>query len=181
MRCKMLVLLFCMLMAVPARAVKEEGPVTPEDQKAIALAIEDEIYDRAVQGYYSDLGGSVGQYKARVQFYIEPYIRAGVASLIYKFMPYGEVYRVFWIRDDGLARLDGNPDIGFPPTQRNYLTVYGDDDSLCKRKREWLKFYFVIDVQPTKERIAEAVARQKKRTGRSVWEEKQEEKQQKQP
>jgi hypothetical protein len=181
MTCRIFALLFCVLITVPAGAVKEEGAVTPEDQKAIALAIEDEIYDRNLQGYYSDLGGGVGQYKVRVEFYVEPYIKSGTAYLIYKFMPYGEVYRVFWIRDDGLAHLDGNPDIGFPPTQRNYLTVYGDDDSLCKRKREWLRFHFIIDVQPTKERIAEAVARQKKRTGHSTWEEKQEEKGQKQP
>jgi hypothetical protein len=181
MRRKTLMLLFSALIAVSAEAVKQEGLVTPEDERAIALAIEDEIYDRNLQGYYADVGGGLGQYKSRVQFYIEPYIHQGVATLIYKFMPYGEVYRVFWIRDDGLARLDGNPDIGFPPTQRNFLTLYGDDDSLCRRKHEWLKFYFAIEIQPTNERIAEAVARQKKRTGRSVREEKAQESRRKQP
>lgn len=178
---RILVPLFCVLIAVPAGAVKEEGSVTPDDERAIALAIEDEIYDRGLQGYYSDVGGGLGQYKARVEFYIEPYIKGGMAYLIYKFMPYGEVYRVFWIRNDGLARLDGNPDIGFPPSQPNHLTVYGDDDTLCKQKHDWLKFQFVIDIQPSNERVAEAAARQKKRTGRSVWEQKQEEKGQKRP
>lgn len=173
MKKEILALLCCLLFAAPGAAVKQEGRVTQADERAIALAIEDEVYDRGQQGYFADIGDDIaGEHSHVINFYIEPYITGGIAYVIYKFMPYGEVYRVFWIRDDGLAVLDGDPDNGFPPSQPNHLTVYGDDNTLCKQKHEWLKFRFVVDWKPSKERIAQAVARQKKRTGHSVREEK---------
>jgi len=160
------------LFAAPCLAVKESGPVTEEDAKAIVEAIEDEIYDYNYHPSFMDVGEPAGadRDQHRLTVYIQPHIRNGIAWVIYKLMPHGEVYRMFYIRDDGLAVLHGDPEIGFPPTQPNYLTVYMADEELCRLKAEWLKYYYVIDISPDPGRVQQAMERQKKRHGYSIRE-----------
>ena len=80
-------------------------------------------------------------------------------------MPFGEVYRMFTIRENGTAVAYGDADSGFPPTQPSYLTAYMDDTELCKIKQEWPRYEFVIQLAPSKEILKNAVSRQKSRTG----------------
>jgi hypothetical protein len=69
--------------------------------------------------------------------YIQPVLKDGEGAVIYKLMPHGEVIRNFHLNMDGLAILEGAPDSGFPPTHPNILTLYMDDDEVCRRKHEW--------------------------------------------
>jgi hypothetical protein len=144
--------------------------VTPEDEKAIAQAIEDEIYDEGCQGYGGDAAikhdGLI--YEQRV--YIQPQLRngpeegevgKGLGWVIYKLLPVGEIYRMVWFRNDGLAMLGGHPEWDFPPTEPSYLAVYMEDDDLMQLKRTWLRTTFVISLIPTKDQLRQAAARQK--------------------
>jgi hypothetical protein len=85
-------------------------------------------------------------------------------------MPYGEVIRGFHFTKDGLAVLEGDPDGGFPPTDADTLTLYMDDDDVCRWKRSWNKYQFEILDSPSEERIKEAAVRQKQRLGYSYQE-----------
>src|SRR5208283_2233558 len=60
----------------------------------------------------------------------------------YKLAPYGEVIRSFYINGDGTATLEGDPEIGFPATQPNMLTIYMDDEKVCHLRGAWSKNYF---------------------------------------
>lgn len=162
-------LVYCSL-TVTIFASSHAKSATEEEAMAVVQAIEDEIYDYSYQGHFGDLGEFVGRNQHRLTVYIQPHFRDGHAWVIYKLMPYGEVYRMFRIRDDGLAVLHGNPENGFPPTQPDYLTVYMEDDELCRKKSQWLRYFFVIDTSPAPERIEQAINRQKKRYGFSARE-----------
>lgn len=145
---------------------QELRPVTERDARAVILAIQDEIYAGGYQGRVLDVGRKVGPDEYSLRVYVEPtFHKTGVAWVIYKFMPYGEVYRMFDINDNGLAVLYGKPRDGFPSTQPSYLTVYMDDDELCGFKHDWRKYEFEISIVPSEKRVQEAVARQKARVG----------------
>ncbi|HEV2489513.1 MAG TPA: hypothetical protein VGT03_06880 [Candidatus Acidoferrales bacterium] len=151
-------------------------PVTPEQQKAITQAIEDEIYDFGYQGWdFGYVGKTIGTDEQEIRVYIEPkrktYLRGGgdpVGYVIYKYMPFGEVLRMFWFTKDGMAVLGGNPEMGFTPEHPNYLTVYMGDDELLNDKEHWLRARFDVNLHPTAERLHEAAQRQTKRIGYSV-------------
>lgn len=164
-------ILVCALLVQPAGAVKENARVTEADVKAVVQAIEDEIYDYGYQGWGFDVGKHISDDEYRVRVYVEPTLNKDRAAwAIYKLMPFGEVYRLFWIGSDGLAELSGNPEWDFPSTEPSYLTVYMNDDQLCQLKHDWLKSSFVITLKPSPERLREAAERQKKRVGHSVRE-----------
>ena len=74
--------------------------------------------------------------------------------------------RMFWIDPSGLAKVGGHPEWDFPPTEPSYLTVYMDDGDLCKLKGEWIHARLQIELQPSKEVIAEAMKRQRDRFGK---------------
>lgn len=151
-------------------------PVSPDQQKAVTQAIEDEIYDFGYQGWdFGYVGKTVGPDEQEIRLYIEPrrktYLRGGgdpVGYVIYKYMPYGEVLRMFWFTKNGLVVLGGNPEMGFTPEHPNYLTVYMDDDELIRDKEHWLRANFTVRLHPTDERLREAAQRQIKRIGYSV-------------
>lgn len=168
------VLLF---LALPTRSSSSAPSISDKDVKAVSQAIEDEIYDFAYQGWdFGYVGKTIGADEQQIHVYISPLeanVNMGGAKkpfgyVIYKYMPFGEVYRLFWFTKDGLVVLGGNPEFGFLPTHPNYLTVYMDDDELCRDKEAWLKASFVIQLHPTTERLREAAVRQKKRVGYSV-------------
>ncbi|MGI0133521.1 MAG: hypothetical protein ACREBW_00990, partial [Candidatus Micrarchaeaceae archaeon] len=96
--------------------------------------------------------------------------------VIYKLMPYGQIYRVFYIDAAGDATLDGNPQNGFPITQSSHQTVFMDDLDVCRDEQSWMDTSFIVDTSPTLDMIKDAAQRQKQRTGFSDWEHKHPEK-----
>lgn len=139
-------------------------PLTPADKKAVEQAIVDEIYLNDLEGYGFDVGKQISDSRYELNAYFKPTLNSENAGwVIYKLMPYGEVYRMFYIRSDGLAVLFGKLRDRFPPTQPSYLTVYIDDDELCRMKTEWQKGRLTVELKPSADRLAEARARQQKR------------------
>jgi len=164
----LLLLVVCSLMSPGG-----ESRVAPQHAAAIVLAIEDEVYDYSLQQAYEDIGSATTKNARQVTVYI--YANATQRdgyNVIYKLPPpYGEIYRMVQINEDGLAFLFGRPEKGFPPTGPAFSTVYMDDDGLCKTKAAATKFHFEIQLEPTNERTGEAIARQKQRYGYSAIEE----------
>jgi hypothetical protein len=150
--------------------------VSDSDLKAVAQAVEDEIYDHGYEKHFyqmgEDVGAPEGAPQARMRIYIEPEIGPDESGrVIYKLMPYGEIVREFVIRSNGLVVLDADPENGFPPTdEANTKTVYLDDDEVCRMKHNWVRSFFVVSDSPSPEMIHEAARRQKLRTGFSDWE-----------
>lgn len=139
-------------------------PLSPSDKDAIVQAILDEMYVNDLQPETIDVGVEVSPSERQMEAYFKPSLnKNGEGWIIYKLMPYGEVYRLFAIEPNGLAVLYGRLQNHFPPTEPSYLTVYMDDDDLCRMKKEWGKSYFRVDLKPSSKRIAEARARQEKR------------------
>lgn len=147
---------------------------TQAEIKALVQAVQDEIYDREYQGYFFPEGGPVGDLisvsRVRVPLYIDPVIDNGEGEVVYKLMPYGEVLRLFRVRDDGMIVLDGDPELGFPASQPNRKTVYLRDADVDRMKHEWVKSSFEIDLSPAPETIQDVIRRQKQRIGFSAWE-----------
>ena len=73
---------------------------------------------------------------------------------------------------NGLVRLFRNPRSGFPPDTPATQTVYYGDDLICTLKHDALRLSFLVEMTPSRQRIKEAVERQKKRYGFSSLEEK---------
>ena len=143
------------------------------DARAIVAAIEDEIYDYQLYENYHEIGELQTGGRTKVPVYVLPGPKGtGTAYfLIYRLMPYGEMLRLVSVKEDGgLAWLNRNPAIGFPPHGAAMQTVYLDDDEICADKQKAAKFFFVVDLNPDKERVAQAVERQKKRYGFSELE-----------
>jgi hypothetical protein len=142
----------------------EIQPLAPSDKAAVKQAIVDEMYANQLQGFGFDVGKQISDSDYQLKAYFKPSLnRNGAGFVIYKLMPYGEVLRLFSVRSDELAVLYGKLRDRFPPTQPSYLTVYADDDELCKMKRDWQKEYFTVELKPSAERVAEALARERKR------------------
>jgi len=144
--------------------------ITEKESKAVILAIEDEVYDRGYQKRFYMVGPEMRPGVTRLPLYIEPTLKKDGGIVVYKLMPYGEVIRGFHFMKDGLAVLEGDPDSGFPPTDADTLTLYMDDDDVCRWKHTWKKYHFEITDSPSTERIKGASARQKQRTGYSYQE-----------
>ena len=152
-----------------------KSKLNQSETNALVQAIQDEVYDYGYQGHFFPEGGPVGDVvsdsRTRVPLYISPVLDDGEGQAIYKLMPYGEVLRLFHVRDDGTVVLDGDPEIGFPATQPNRKTVYLKDSVVERMKREWVKSSFDVDLSPSPERVQDAVRRQKQRNdGFSAWE-----------
>ena len=139
-------------------------PLSQTDKDAVMQAILDEMYVNNLQPHVIDVGKELSLSEYKLNIYFKPNLnRDNAGWVIYKLMPYGQVYRLFSIRNDGLAILYGKLRDRFPPTHPSYLTVYMDDDELCQFEREWQKGHFTVELKPSAERIAEARARQQKR------------------
>ena len=165
-------IIFCSLLAARV-AVQNAGkaPLVTESQaKAVILAVEDEVYDLGYQKHFYMVGTQPGRGTTRLPIYIEPTLKVGEGTLVYKLMPHGEVIRAFHFNKVGLAVLEGDPDGGFPQTQPNTLTLYMDDDEVCQWKHAWTKQHFEILDSPPAQRIKDAGERQKQRLGYSAQE-----------
>ena len=136
------------------------------NREAVIQAIEDEIYDWGCQNDEVDfLGSRIGPQEYRLRVYINPQFQDGRGEVIYKFMPFGEIYRSFWIGSSGLAYLDDTPRQAFGPERPAYKTVFMDDDELCKDKQHWIRAAFIIEEHPAKDRLRQARERQHRRLG----------------
>ena len=156
------IVLICLGLPWQAKVSSTGGPkqlTTKAVMQAVVRAIEDEVYDHGYQTKFADIGSPDGPSGHRLPVYIQPSLSQGRGWIIYKFMPYGEVYRMFYVRKDGLVVLHGDPQNGFPPTQPDYLTVYMGDAELCRLKGRWLKTFFVIETEPTSAMVSAARAR----------------------
>lgn len=169
--------LLLILPAISAYSGPSAQPLTSADIKAVTQAIEDEVYDFGYQDWdFGYIGKTIGTEEQQIRVYVSPLeTNANMGGpnkpfgyVIYKYMPFGEVYRLFWFTKDGLVVLGGNPELGFSPENPNYLTVYMGDDELCHDKATWLKANFVIRLHPGVERLRQAAERQKERIGHSV-------------
>ena len=136
---------------------------------AVVQAVEDEIYDLGDEGEYFEIDnqGSGNTKPATISIHISTEISAdGHGVAIYKFMPYGQVYRYFTIRNDELVVLSNDLRNGFRPVGRSMLTVYMSDEDVCDFiAHRSIKSSFVVDPEVSKGRLGEAIQRQLKRTG----------------
>jgi hypothetical protein len=146
--------------------------LTASDQKAVIQAVEDEVYDYGFGKEFYEIGinsGTPHHWISKVPIYIEPGTdKDGNGRAIYRLMPYGEVFRLFFIRKDGIVVLIGDPDNKFPITQPSKLTVFMDDDEICRMKRQWIRSSIFVDEQPSSETVDAAASRQEIRTGFSA-------------
>ena len=176
MRLLILIALFFVLSA-PAWSAPQKRKLSDSDLGAVIQAVEDEVYDYGYQKDFYHIGENIGTSasapRTRVRIYIDPEIDAADQSgqIIYKLLPYGEVFRDYTILKNGLVVLAGNPQNGFPQTQESSTkTLYMDDDEVCRMRRDWLRRFFTVDDSPSPSRIHQAAERQKERTGFSDWE-----------
>ena len=168
--------LVLLLLFVPAEALSQgtnvhpnDGgdktrPLTQADKDAVVEAIQDEMYVSQLQPEVIDVGVEVSSSEYQMEAYFKPTLnKDGEGWIIYKLMPYGEVSRMFEVDPSGLGVLYGRLRNRFPPTEPSYLTVYMDDDELCRMKKDWGKSYFTVELKPSAKRIAEARVRQRRR------------------
>jgi hypothetical protein len=165
--------LLFLLLVIPTEA--QTSPQHLRDTKtllpAVAQAIEDELYDLRHEKLYFQIDDNSGgnNSPAQISFYVSKTLSAnGTGVVLYKDMPYGEVYRYFVVEESGLVKLSGNPTSGFPPTGGSMLTIYMTDEQVCDfiQNRSY-KSKFTIDPDASRERIREAENRQIRRTGYS--------------
>lgn len=139
--------------------------LTPSEKDAAKQAIVDEIYANSLQGYVADVGLKTSNSVYSLTVYFKPSLNADKEGwVIYKLMPYGQVLRMFTIRNDGIAVLFGNLRDHFPPTEPSYLTVYMNDDELCRNEKEWEKDFVEVHLIPTRDRVSAAHRRQRQRS-----------------
>jgi hypothetical protein len=90
----------------------------------------------------------------------------GVGVVLYKDMPYGEVYRYFTIGEAGLVTLSGGANSKFPPHGGSMLTIYMTNEEVCDFiLHSAYKSQFIVDPQASAKRIREAEDRQILRVG----------------
>lgn len=167
---------FLILAIAVAASVKQtraasESELTDELKKQLVSAVEDEIYDYNLQGKFRSVGKALGNEEFEIPLFVTRDSKGSSYYVIYRLMPYGEMYRLITIGDDGLARLFRNPRSGFPPDAPATQTVYYDDEHICQLKHDALKLSFLVTMNPSAQRVKEAVERQKKRYGFSNLEE----------
>jgi len=175
------VVLVCLL-PMSALAAPTYRHLKPAEIEKLKQAVEDEIYDYGYFAEFYEIGDNIGtpqHWKARVHLFINPLYNSTEkhGEVIYKLMPYGQIYRLFYIDAAGEVTLDGDSQNHFPITQPSHQTVFMDDLDVCRREQSWLDIFFIVDTSPTLGMIKDAAQREKQRTGFSDWEHKHPEKQ----
>jgi hypothetical protein len=153
------------------RRAASESELTDEVKKQLVSAVEDEIYDYNLEGKFRSVGKALGNEGFQIPLFVTNDSKGSSYYVIYRLMPYGEMYRLITVGDDGLARLFRNPRSGFPPDAPASQTLYYDDEEICHAKHDAMKLSFVVNINPSSERLKEAIDRQKKRYGFSNLEE----------
>lgn len=163
-------ILSCVLFAESA-VLSQKAPtrdLVDSHVDSLVLAIQDEIYDRGLHKRFFMVGEDLRDKTTRIPLYVQPTLNNKTGWIIYKLMPYGEVFREFDIEEDGLVSFPADVEIGFPATQPSRLTVYMDDELIMKLKQSWRKSFIDIEFLPSASRLKEAGLRQQKRIGFSV-------------
>jgi len=166
---KMLSVLILAVVVSPlkAQASRDSKELLP----AVAQAIEGEIYDLQHEKLYFQIDENSGgdSSPAEISMYVSKQITPnGTGVVVYKDMPYGEVYRYFDVEPDGTVRLSGNPTSKFPPTGGSMLTVYMTDEEVCDFiGHKAYKSKFTVNPLASAKRIHDAEERQLRRTGYS--------------
>jgi hypothetical protein len=167
---------FVVLSVLPTGAQhRAKRKITDAEIRAVIQAVEDEIYDYGYEEEYSVVDAPACGPRSSatcIRIYINPEINADETGgeVIYKLMPYGEVFRDYGILDSGLAVLSGDPHNEFNPTDESARkTVYMDEDTVLRMKQDWLKYSFDVDASVNDKTIDAAAQRQKLRTGFSHW------------
>jgi hypothetical protein len=147
--------------------------LTDANELAVIQAVEDEIYDYGFSEQFYEIGTNVGRpdhWISKIPIYIDPNTdKDGNGRVVYRLMPDGEVFRLFFMRRDGIVVLIGDPDNGFPITEPSKLTVFMNDDEICSMKHRWFRGSILIDEKPSLETIESAARRQETRIGFSAW------------
>jgi hypothetical protein len=162
-------------LAVDASGASSYRHLTPSEVTKLKQAVEDEVYDYGYYDKFYQIGENIGNpqhWMARIDIYINPLYNStdDYGEVIYKLMPYGQIYRLFYIDANGQLKLDGDPQNHFPITQPSHQTVFMDEADVCRRERSWMRTFFVVDTAPTTAMITSSAQRQKVRTGFSDWE-----------
>lgn len=140
-----------------------EKPVTETQVRAIVEAIQDEVYSRRLQNGFFMIGEPLERDQAtRIPLYVDPTLHGSTGWVVYKFMPYGEVYREFDFAD-GIVSFVANPFNNFPCTQPSRKTVCMNDDDIIRIKTSWKKAFVDIEFNPSRSRTKLALERQKRR------------------
>ena len=170
---KILSLLLSVTLVASLKA--QTPPQSSRDSKellpAVAQAIEDELYDLRHEKLYFQIDGNSGgdSSPAEISMYVsKDRSPNGTGVVVYKDMPYGEVYRYFDVEADGTVKLAGEPTSKFPPHRGSMLTVYMTDEEVCDFiQRKAYRSKFSINPLATPKRIRDAEDRQPRRIGYS--------------
>lgn len=163
--------LFLCTLSVAVAAVGGSSKPTEQNVAAIVQAVEDEIYDYGYEKDFVNIGstGAIDS-PTEIPIFISPELYDdGHGTVIYKYMPFGEVERRFAFRPDGLAILWGKPINHFPATQPDTNTLYLHDDDVCAFKQRAIRASFTVDPNVSRGRREEAAKRQKVRVGFSQF------------
>jgi hypothetical protein len=162
---------FFVSLSVYSIAVDAQTLLKESEKSTVISAIEDEIYDYGLQEKFRSVGKAITAESFEIPLFVTRDSQDGNLYLIYRLMPFGEMYRLATIGPDGQVRLFRKPRSGFPPDAPAMLTAYYDDDQICRLKHEALRLSFIVEMTPSKARIAEVIVNQKHRYGFSNIEE----------
>jgi hypothetical protein len=164
---KAIAVFFLFLAPLQATFASHSRP-TERNIAAIVQAVEDEIYDYGYERTFVNIGstGAINS-PTEITIFISPELDDGHGSVIYKYLPFGEVWRRFAVRPDGLVVLWGKPENRFPATQPDTNTLSLRDDDVCAFKQKAIRASFTVDPNVSRARREEGARRQEIRVGYS--------------
>jgi hypothetical protein len=179
-RVQVVVLLVVVLLLSPSansqKDVASQKRLSPSEIDQILLAVQDEIYDYGYQDEFwgfatSGEKGKIAQYNVYVTPIAQWNSNSWQGQIIYKYPPFGEIIRSFFIGKDmkSLVALGSTPGSGFSWNQPDTQTIYADDDEICKFKQTWLKTSFSFELEPSPDVLKQAYSRQVRRKGVSHY------------
>jgi hypothetical protein len=139
--------------------------LTTAKQESLRSAIVDEIYDYDLEANFAYIGKALEGERQEVPLFLVQDSTSSSYQVIYRLMPYGEIFRVADVKSDGTVILSRNPEMGFTPETSTTLTEYYDDDLICSMKQKALRLSFIVEMHPSNARIQEAIRNQKRRYG----------------
>lgn len=158
----LLIIVAALCFALPLSA---QLSLTTRQKESLASAIEDEIYDYGLETNFAYIGKALDGERQEVPLFVVKGSTTFSYHIIYRLMPYGELYRIAEVGHDGTVSLSRNPEMGFTPETPTTLTAYYDDDLICSLKQHALRLSFVIELHPSKTRVQEAIRNQQLRYG----------------
>lgn len=158
----LLIIVAALCFALPLSA---QLSLTTRQKESLASAIEDEIYDYGLETNFAYIGKALDGERQEVPLFVVKGSTTFSYHIIYRLMPYGELYRIAEVGHDGTVSLSRNPEMGFTPETPTTLTEYYDDDLICSLKQHALRLSFVVELHPSKTRVQEAIRNQQLRYG----------------